>query len=334
MKSIVMQSLAQMVRELVDLLRRLTQFVHFTDRLIVATGFPWTDANVTEVFDLNDLARICPNLEDFPLTIREASGGFLANQMGIICGGFDENAWNISNQCFRLDETYSRFEPFANLTYPRSRHAAVEVNGTLWLSGGEPNLKSSTEFLFPDGSSQIGPEMPVSLRDHCVTILPDLRAIILGGYNGDEYSNQTYIYDFIGQKWNIGDAMNFKRNEFGCSWFHHNALEKTVVMAAGGHDSENNHKSVEFLDLEMNQWLDGPDLPFDFWYGMSVVRSKRDSLLLIGGYSRLGYQAKLTELTCDYEAQACQWTFIENAELLVPRLYHVSLIVPKNETNR
>ncbi len=61
-------------------------------KLMVVTGY----SVEAEIFDLagNDTttttSKICLSLQDFPLTVRHATGGLLHGRIPIICGGSDE----------------------------------------------------------------------------------------------------------------------------------------------------------------------------------------------------------------------------------------------------
>lgn len=176
----------------------------FQDLLVVTTGWPWEYGTKTEVFDLKNPDRKCQNLDDYPTEMREANGGALFEDFPLICGGYDGES--ITDDCYTIGSNQSS----AKLKESRSRHAAITLpnDDSLWLLGGVPDFKSSSEILFRNKTSIQGPTLPISVRDHCISWLTASKVIMMGGFNGDtwEYSNQSFIYDFKSQKWSQGKA--------------------------------------------------------------------------------------------------------------------------------
>ena len=146
------------------------------------------------------------------------------------------------------------------------------------------------------------------------------------GHNGEEYSNKTYIYDFSGV-WKLGPEMSDARVEFGCAKFFSQFHRKWMIAVIGGHNSQEYLNRVELLSNEEKVWIEGPNLPVDYWYSMAAVTNPNyDGIIIVGGYSRAGYESKLLQMTCK-EVTGCQWKVIWGVENRVPRLYFTSFLI-------
>ena len=147
---------------------------HKKETLILATGFPWSEDVQTEILNLGE--EECTQLPDFPIELREASGALIKEKYPLICGGFD--GAQIREDCYLLGSSY---EKFTKLLGPRSRHANLVLSDSIWITGGVPNFKSSTEFVHFNGTVERGPELPITVRDHSIEWLNDFQAILIGG---------------------------------------------------------------------------------------------------------------------------------------------------------
>jgi hypothetical protein len=55
---------------------------------LVTTGEPGSTSVKSEVIDLQDPSNICQNLEDYPIGVSRAVGGFLNQGDPLVCGGY------------------------------------------------------------------------------------------------------------------------------------------------------------------------------------------------------------------------------------------------------
>ena len=85
-------------------------------------------------------------------------------------------------------------------------YAASIVTGdydmALWITGGFDgyNILRSTEFVSPTftGESTLGPELPKSIREHCLIKLTDTLSMLIGGVNN---GRDTYVFSFQYEQW-------------------------------------------------------------------------------------------------------------------------------------
>ena len=56
-----------------------------TGKILVTTGWPYTNGLKSEVIDLIDSEAICEPLPDFPTEIQRGTDGLLQNEIPIVC---------------------------------------------------------------------------------------------------------------------------------------------------------------------------------------------------------------------------------------------------------
>ena len=89
---------------------------------------------------------------------------------------------------------------------------------------------------FKDGTSNFGPNLPKAIYEHCSVALNSQEILIIGGDEGYNKLNETWIFNTETNEFKSGANMNMKRSSHGCTKYKsrfHNGRE--VVIAVGGY---------------------------------------------------------------------------------------------------
>jgi len=204
---------------------------------------------------------------------------------------------------------------------------------SLWIAGGLADYieVNSTEIIRGNEKATRGPDLPVSVGYHCMTLVDDSTAMLIGGYikEDSEYTGRTFFYSFQTQRWDEGPSMTHRRGYLGCgsfqSQFHGDSL---VTVAMGGWDGGRHiYDDSELLvhDFDCASWMEGPVMPQNLFQMSTMTNTKQNGLLVVGGYSKgIGEMSTLYELTCP--SSGCQWSLLDQ-KLQVPRCKHVAFLI-------
>jgi hypothetical protein len=225
---------------------------------LVTTGSPRSTSVKSEVIDLEDASNICQNLEDYPIQVAGAVGGFLNQGDPLVCGGYPyTNVCHVVNQPGQSSEMLEEREFSASLTLNSSH---------LWVTGGyNGNVRLQTSEFVSIGQAAVqGPDLPYAVAGHCLVGVNSSTALLCGGWNGQDY-NECHYMDLEDHSWSQGPSMMTKRSFHSCGIFKSAAHQgRNIVIAAGGSNTAN-LDSVEFLDLTTNTWNAG-NIYLDFNY--------------------------------------------------------------------
>jgi hypothetical protein len=316
-----------------------------------------------EIVDLSDPTNVCrPSfLDEYPLDrVIAASGGLLTNNnVLMICGGRLQKLKTILDDCFSITAENGPTTTTAKLSQPRSRGASVVLNNTtLWLTGGwleeSTELTKSTEFVQLTGTIP-GPDLPFEVSAHCLVLLNDTTALLIGGqYPNTTSSKATSYFNFEDKIWTVGPSLMTGRYIHSCALFKSPQYGNTdTVIVTGGHNElDNASTSTEILNFYSNNpsWTSGiiicnyyiqitvsnSIVTYILWYcvfaGSNVPEATKKSkmvptpdgtgVVLIGGtFTR----QDLYELKCS--SSSCNWSLMEQ-RLSVERFYHNAFYVP------
>ena len=69
------------------------------------------------------------------------------------------------------------------MSKPREKSGAISIPEGIWVSGGISlnGSESTTEFIFVNGSTSSGPQLPETRHGHCIVRLEHV-IFIIGGY--------------------------------------------------------------------------------------------------------------------------------------------------------
>ena len=207
----------------------------------------------SQVIDLQNENRSC-QLENYPRSrVITPSGGVLDN-FPVVCGGHDSRI--TYKECNKFEHSTKKWKRFAQLPEPRTDHAIVAMDNSLWITGGDDKQKydhayKTTEFLFSNGTVKQGPDLPYGLKRHCMVKLDDGKVMLISGEIEDnnfvrpsDYQKKVLIYDPKQQSFKESPKMEYDRRHHTCAIFHsprHGG--RPIVMVAGG-----DHHQVEVLD--------------------------------------------------------------------------------------
>ena len=216
-------------------------------RYIVATGLQQIK---TEVVDLSDPSKSCL-LEDIPYQAYSAGG--MLGTTPVICGGYAGNGNN-----GHLDECllYGTNHVIIMNSVRESFSSVALSDDRIWITGGwDENLNNldSTEFVTMDGAVN-GPTLPEAVSSHCSVKVKEL-VYLLGGDTATGknvwVANPSNGYAFV-----QGPSMITGRYYHSCGTM--SIGSTSIIIGAGGRGSSNNQlSSVEILDPQSNQWVEG-----------------------------------------------------------------------------
>ena len=218
----------------------------FSDSLILVVGRregDYRDSNIhlnnTQIVDLKEQARSCPNFTKYPITPINSATGAIVSGHPMICGGWSEYPdWVTYSECYHYKKDSNTWTFLTNMMDKRVHSASVVINGSLFVMGGfrghSLGAQSSTEYVSPDGyASQPGPELPSARYGHCAVKLSTGQVMLLGGHLE---SKSVVTFDHHTETFNTSlPPLKFDREHCGCAVFNSAMHEnREVVLAVGG----------------------------------------------------------------------------------------------------
>ena len=152
------------------------------------------------------------------------------------------------------------------------RFAAASVvmfDTNLWISGGQYDgsytYLSSTEFIFLNGTKDVGPELPIALSKHVMVNLKGNLTMVIGGQSAWDLSGskvyytseKTIRYNHTQQSWSGGPTLKNPRHYHAVGIVTDEVMQEKLVFVTGGIVFNYATKSTEFL-LD-NKWTQGED---------------------------------------------------------------------------
>jgi hypothetical protein len=237
---------------------------------LVTTGSPSSTSVKSEVIDLDDSSNHCQVLEDYPIEVAGAVGGFLNQGDPLVCGGRpNTNVCHVVNQPGQSSEMLEERRYSASLTLNVGGLApwGLHMNSShLWITGGRNGngYLQTSEFVSIGQPSVQGPDLPYAVYEHCFVGVNSSTALLCGGDNG-QFLNECHYMDLEDLSWSQGPSMMTKRSGHSCGIFKSAAHQgRNIVIAAGGYNGAY-LDSVEFLDPTTNTWNAGK-IYLDFNY--------------------------------------------------------------------
>ena len=116
-----------------------------------------------EIIKENGDTTVCPQMTNYPLDVYGAAGASFPDKTTVVCGGYD-NGYRAD--CYKL--TKSQWESFGQLQTARGRHAATQIEDSIWFTGGygDNGRLATTEILNFDGTITAGPNLPEARSSH------------------------------------------------------------------------------------------------------------------------------------------------------------------------
>ena len=117
----------------------------------------------------------------------------------------------------------------------------------------------------PDPSPMIiqGPDLPVSITNHCVVNSDNvMKAFIIGGIDYGYVSNATHIFSFDDQTWQQGPPLTEGRYFHACGILK-DGNDYIIVVAGGLDDQGLMLNSVELYNFGAGvSWYAGPEMTY------------------------------------------------------------------------
>ena len=285
------------------------------EKLLVTSGYQtFGFFKETQIIDLDYNSQVCQDGIPYPLEVYGAVGG-LVGEKPVVCGGLPENS-----DCYILDEKWTRITVISG----RYHAASVQLASGVWITGGNPGPNpptKSSEIILEDGLSVLdGIDLPMPLTGHCIVAINSTTLMLIGGYDGDTFRNDTYFLEF--GLWRKGPDLQIARDTHTCGIIQDTETFEEYLVVAGGSTSYDTLDSVEVLSLKNGkEFFEGLRMPNSL-ARHNMVRYN-DSLLAIGGYDGGYYSSAIYELKCQY---VCSWT-TKSQNLRYPMAGMVSIIV-------
>ena len=213
----------------------------------------------TKIIDLLNPTNECTlNINDLDessmLAMEDGTGGLIFNQSPYICGG---------TVCIGIEIDNITTQ---ELIFPRNGGASTFANYSIFVSGGNLDTNTSqTIELVSDNGSELGPELPTPLSNHCMVTLdfrgPNEQVWVIGGKTSEGSSYKTYILGNYSSDWKGGPDLIYARQEHACVATKSKAYgNQELIVVAGGRDEmfgDRAFNSVEFHISGSEYWFRG-----------------------------------------------------------------------------
>ena len=221
---------------------------------MVTTGINRDGTHTTsEIIDLTIKGgNKCENWPKFPISVSEATGGLIENNV-LICGGYDGR---YIDECYSLSNKKATFVTY--MSVKRTDAASVVVNDdTLWITGGRDwlgysHIFASTEYITMTGTTS-GPDLPMPLKQHAILAINSSCSMVVGGGTGDTFDvTSTFYYDHNNDVWTNGPSMNQARYEHAAGMIIDEFTSENFVAVTGG------GLHIDSTELLINnEWIQG-----------------------------------------------------------------------------
>ena len=147
----------------------------FSAKLLVTTGYPYEESQLSEVLDLSNENTSCARMKNYPIPVDGAFGGLMDDEKPLICGG----VFPVTNKCYIVGDESN--DPVGYMKSPRESSGSLvyskpNEDDKLYITGGDDHTPypgfgwlNSTEvieyelFNNPDGETYAGPDLPEPL---------------------------------------------------------------------------------------------------------------------------------------------------------------------------
>ena len=231
-------------------------------KVLLATG-----NRQSEIIDLADPSFECPNIQHFPVELKDATGGFV-KQTVLVCGGKQSN--QESNACYSLDENGAWEEDqSAALQIARFDAAtgSVVINDQLVIIGGYGSSEklATIELIKPKTEAKVlgEVELPHGLRSSCAVAWNSSTIFVVGGWSTDDHdeyieattpNTRTYFIDVNNGRYVPGPSLRHGRMGHACQTM--TVQGKEYVIVTGGFANGRDEQSTEMLEKsnEATEW--------------------------------------------------------------------------------
>ena len=272
------------------------------------------DGNFTPV-------EACSGISKFPFATSSATGALL-NDRPHICVGYSKDGEG-SGKCFGIETSGSWTNTF-NLTHNITQwgssalfHDWSGYEDAWWIVGGQADGVGTEvwEGTPPREISEDQIKLPKVINKPCMAKISDYEVFVAASPKFEVSDTLlAWIFNIQTNTWTELPPTLNARTGASCGYLQSD-LGRYVVVAGGLRTS-----TTEILDLTTMIWNWGPDIG-SHAYGASMISTRNDELLLIGGYDE-GALSAIRRMN----ASLSSWVVV--GQLKTPRFNAVGLDVP------
>ena len=276
-----------------------------------------TGIGQSEIIDVADPSFQCPNVQQFPFELKDATGGFV-EQTVLVCGGRQSN--QESNECYTLNQNGDwEGDQSAALQTPRYDAAtgSVVINDQLVIIGGygSSGKLSTIELIKPKTEAKVleEVELPHGLRSACAVAWNSSTIFVVGGWSTDDFdpffeittpNNRTYFIDVNNGRYVPGPSLRHGRKGHACQTM--TVQGKEYVIVTGGFANGRDEQSTEILEKsnEAKEWtVSNSQLPGGNKHHQMVASPDGHSVYAINQINKNIYR-----YSCRSHINTCSWT--------------------------
>ncbi len=233
----------------------------------------------------------------------------LTNGNVLIAGGCNINTNISSNVCNLYLSSTNSITTTSNLTTNRKNHTATLLsNGNVLVTGGIDQSISTTQLL---NSCEIYNKntntwstvssMNFTRFDHKAILLPNNKVLVVGGFDGNTYTNTTEIYDPISNTWSFGPSFGIPQD----GRINHTLtlLNTGKILLAGG---QNYDEGITFSNCFLYDYISNT---FSQTTNMNLPRAGQSAIKLLNGQTVM-IAGDNEAITCEiYDPSSEEWEF-------------------------
>ena len=301
-----------------------------TWKLLVIGGFwfpgsPLLILDDVEKVDPNKKSSKCEKPMPYPTHIYGPTVQAFPDQSILSCGGRDGMSRKsrfqgipveVVKSCYEYNPINLSWSYVTDMTYARGFASSVLLNANeIWIVGGygtpyefpHHGYRNDTEIYDRKTNSfRKGPDLPVYMRDHCMTKLNATHVFIGGGRSIEQnnywYYDTSFLVDIREEPFvfHMLPKTNKSRRGAGCGVIrfdskngkmnqgYNTSSSKGLIIMAGGFSFAYATKDSEIFNIEENRWYTGPTIPRGFSFGGSASLGD-GSMILVGGQDENDY---------------------------------------------
>ena len=299
----------------------MNQKLYFLAKLLVTANQYSTKSFIVDVRN----GSTCESFPDYPddNNVYGPAWGLLKQKYPFVCDGNDNED---INDCY----IFKNGKWKKNVSLPETRKwsgSTVLNKTTLWIAGNSEhengnNMNTSILVNPFEGTVEPGPELPYNVRTQCMININEDQVMFVGGYDGTLSLDETRIYSFLQDSWEMGPTLTSRRGVPACALL--TLGSKKVIFVVEDYTSE-------YLELNGdNIWKEGPGLPMLIGIGRILALDQGRSAFLFGNGRYGNNPTPFFILKCETDdASQCQWIQMDQTLPFETR-EPVAMMIPDN----
>ena len=213
----------------------------------------------------------------------------------LICGGD-----RLDRECYEYQPETNSWVQGPSTIGNREGSATVEVSeGKFWILSGMTDAYTSE--IYENGEFSTGPNLPI-VGDNAYPCAAKVNesTIFYGNDNAYLMRGLTGLFTDI----SAGQPYDFYETSCGCVT---RSDGTRIIVAAGGFNrySAGYYSSSYIYDLEIGQWIEGPELPYAMSWGKVIPTDT--SFYIVGGYSYSDGTNRFYDRILEFDADNFAW---------------------------